>query len=325
LDKSQAARVASRLASGERLGVVAADLGRPRSAVYRVALSTESAKLADAGVKYHDDPLYHADDPAEAESQVRQILDRAREAVVVDVDAAAGRIPKNLPPYLADLYRTPLLTPAMERALFLWFNFHKCRFAELRRGFDPQLANRRELAAMSRHHRLAAEAKQQIVTANLRLVVSVARKHLRPGLDLMELVSDGNVVLMRAVEGFDVHRGFKFSTYATLALVKGFARSVPQMQQDQAPGGATDRIAADPPVVPGDLGQLRDRDELRSLLVRLDPRERCVLAQEWELPAGIIATDPDVMERVADLPRRQRQRLQREALSKLRDYAEAVA
>ena len=73
------------------------------------------------------------------------------------------------------------------------------------------------------------EVKNQIVRANLRLVVSVARKHLRPGLSLMELISDGNITLMRAVEGFDVHRGHRFSTYATLALMKGFARSVPQM------------------------------------------------------------------------------------------------
>ena len=45
----------------------------------------------------------------------------------------------------------------------------------------------------------------------------------------MELISDGNITLMRAVESFDVHKGNRFSTYATFALMKGFARSVPEM------------------------------------------------------------------------------------------------
>ena len=61
-------------------------------------------------------------------------------------------------------------------------------------------------------------------------VVSVASKHVRGGVTLMELVSEGNIVLLRAIEGFDTHKGNRFSTYATLALMKGFARSVPQLQ-----------------------------------------------------------------------------------------------
>ena len=83
---------------------------------------------------------------------------------------------------------------------------------------------------MEAHLARSVETKNQIVRANLRLVVSVARKHLRPGMNLMELISDGNITLMRTVEGFDIHKGYRFSTYATLALMKGFARSVPLMR-----------------------------------------------------------------------------------------------
>src|SRR6185437_10686494 len=87
----------------------------------------------------------------------------------------------------------------------------------------------RYLNLLDAHARRANDVKNQIVRANLRLVVSIARKHLRPNLSLMELISDGNITLMRAVESFDVHKGYRFSTYATLALMKGFARSVPEM------------------------------------------------------------------------------------------------
>src|SRR4029078_6446317 len=89
----------------------------------------------------------------------------------------------------------------------------------------------------------AIAVKNQIVQANLRLVVSVARKHLRPGLSLMELISDGNLTLKRAVQGLGPHRGYRFSTYATLALMKGFARSVPQMLSSKSRGSGGDEAA----------------------------------------------------------------------------------
>ena len=59
------------------------------------------------------------------------------------------------------------------------------------------------------------EASERLTNSNLRLVVSVARRYLRRGLPLLDLIQEGNLGLMGAVEKFDSHRGFKFSTYAT--------------------------------------------------------------------------------------------------------------
>src|SRR6202035_4715574 len=105
-----------------------------------------------------------------------------------------------LPPNLQALCRTPLLTPSRERALFLKFNFHKFQFVSARRKLDPQFARHRDLQVLESYLRQATDTKNAIVRANLRLVVSIARKHLRPNLCLMELISDGNLTLMRAVE-----------------------------------------------------------------------------------------------------------------------------
>ena len=69
--------------------------------------------------------------------------------------------------------------------------------------------------------------KNQIVRANLRLVVSIAKRHVAPDQNFFELVSDGNMSLMRAVEKFDFARGNKFSTYASWAIMKNFARTIP--------------------------------------------------------------------------------------------------
>jgi RNA polymerase primary sigma factor len=74
----------------------------------------------------------------------------------------------------------------------------------------------------------ANRIKNRIIQANLRLVVNIAKRHVGPQANFFELISDGNMSLMRAVDKFDYTRGFKFSTYASWAIMKNFARSVPQ-------------------------------------------------------------------------------------------------
>jgi hypothetical protein len=122
--------------------------------------------------------------------------------------AEENRIPRDLPPYLADLYRTPLLTPSRERALFLKFNFHKMQFVQARRKLDPQFARLRDLNVMEAH--LAPRGGHE--ERHRPREPAAGRQHspastCGPGLSLMELISDGNLTLMRAVEGFDVHAG----------------------------------------------------------------------------------------------------------------------
>src|SRR5205085_10678156 len=182
-------------------------------------------------------------------------------------------------------YRTTLLTPARKRTLFLSFNCHKFRFVTARRRLDSQFARARDIAELEGHLRAATEVKDQIVQANLRLVVSVARKHLRPGLSLMELVSEGNVTLMRAVESFDFRKGHRFSTYATLALMKGFARTVPQLLSASKKSSGDVAILADVAdrrAAPA-ADSLQRRDEVTHLLSRLSDRERAVLTAHFGL------------------------------------------
>jgi RNA polymerase sigma factor (sigma-70 family) len=74
--------------------------------------------------------------------------------------------------------------------------------------------------------RRAEAARQRFIMANLRLVVSVARKYQGQGLPLLDLIQEGNIGLMRAVELFDWRRGFKFSTYATWWIRQGITRAI---------------------------------------------------------------------------------------------------
>jgi RNA polymerase primary sigma factor len=71
-----------------------------------------------------------------------------------------------------------------------------------------------------------AEAKQQLVLANLRLVISIAKKYRYSGIDLIDLIEEGNIGLIKAVERYDYRKGFKFSTYATWWIRQGITRAI---------------------------------------------------------------------------------------------------
>ena len=313
-----------RILRGHRRGLALQTLARrtcrPRSAVYRVILDERIERLSRRKAKFIDDPLYHQDDASEV---IKQLV--SQEELTAQVRPEDLRIPRDLPPYLQDLYRTPLLTPAKERALFLKFNFHKCQFVSARRRLEPQFAKLRDLEELEGHLHAATETKNAILRANLRLVVSVARKHLRPGVSIMELISDGNITLMRAVEGFDIHRGHRFSTYATLALMKGFARSVPQMLAAKRTTSVGEHVLESVPDRDHQLAtdRLADREHVGVLLSQLSESERRVLSAHYGLGRDSAVTFEEVGERLGISKHRVRQ-IEKSALAKLRRSADVV-
>jgi RNA polymerase primary sigma factor len=84
---------------------------------------------------------------------------------------------------------------------------------------------KRSIRFMDNIERESEEASQRLIESNLRLVVSVAKKHIGHGMTLLDLIQEGNIGLIRAVEKFDHHRGFKFSTYATWWIRQGITRA----------------------------------------------------------------------------------------------------
>ena len=93
-------------------------------------------------------------------------------------------------------------------------------------GKVPLLTAQREVALAKRIERGDMDAKQMMVEANLRLVVSIAKSYLGRGLSFLDLIQEGSLGLIRAVEKFDYRKGFKFSTYATWWIRQAVTRAI---------------------------------------------------------------------------------------------------
>lgn len=93
-------------------------------------------------------------------------------------------------------------------------------------GRIPLLTGEEEVILAKRIEKGNEEAQQLLITANLRLVVSIAKKYSKSNLELLDLIQEGNIGLMRAVEKFDYTKGFKFSTYATWWIRQAITRAI---------------------------------------------------------------------------------------------------
>jgi RNA polymerase sigma factor (sigma-70 family) len=173
--------------------------------------------------------------------------------------------------YLSDIGRYDLLTKAGEVQLSQAIEAGIAAREELEAG-DAGLtaARKRELRRLVR---TGEEAEQTFVKANLRLVVSIAKKYQASGLPLLDLVQEGNLGLMHAVEKFDWRKGFKFSTYATWWIRQAITRGI-------ANTGRTIRL----PVHAGDTLSRLQKARTRLELKHGRPPTTRELAEETDIP-----------------------------------------
>ena len=237
------------------------------------------------------------------------------------------RRPSGLPAYLASLYEVPLLTRAQEAHLFRKMNYLKYLARKLRETLAADEPQRCLMDQIETLYHESVATKNQIIRANLRLVVSIAKRYVGPAGDFFELVSDGNLSLMRAAEKFDVSLGNRFSTYASWAIMRNFARSIPAMlrYRDHYHSSTSEMFATTEDVRTDqheqESAQIQRESRVKGLLSGLDAREQQIITGRFGLTRG---QEPLTLKQVGaamGVTKERIRQLQMRALGKLRQAA----
>lgn len=282
--------------------------GRARTAIYRTVNLRRAAALSQLTIRFISSPTFERPD--------------AQEVILGPGIGTQGP-----------------LDAKTEAALFTRYNYLKFSASELRSRLDPAHPSSIRIDQIETHLRHAATLKQILTGHYLRLVESVARKHLAGqtaagGDPIADLIGLGNLVLMEAIETFDAGRGSRFSTYLTWALMRRFAH---RRAEERLTGGsmALDSTPATASQVNADLAALERQEEtastLAKLLATLGERERLLLIRRFGLKgsghADLSSPIPQTLAQVAGelkISAERARQIERKALAKLRDSAQSL-
>jgi RNA polymerase primary sigma factor/RNA polymerase sigma factor len=316
-------KIYSQFHRGESAESLAKRFCRTRASIYRIVAEMRGAQIAELPLDYiPNDDFPRAFRAAKREREILMPMPAN------DEPDKKARLPSGLPPYLASLYEVPLLSRNQEAHLFRKMNFLKYKASKLREKLDASQPKSSIMDQIDELHEEAVATKNQIVRANLRLVVSIAKRHVGPVENFFELVSDGNMSLMRAVEKFDYARGFKFSTYASWAIMKNFARTIPDEHRyrdrfrtshaemfTSAQDDRSDQFEQE-------SSQSQREWQVERILGELDEREQRIIIRRFGLQRG---QEPLTLKQVGaemGVTKERIRQIEARALSKLRKVAE---
>jgi RNA polymerase primary sigma factor/RNA polymerase sigma factor len=280
LTETQKQNVYEAYRRGASVDKLCSDYNRTKTTIYRVINEIRAQRIMELPLDYIDNARF-----------TRKGADNAILGPMPQTDEPSRkpRRPSGLPPYLASLYEMPLLTREQEQHLFRKYNYLKFKAARLRKELDVEQPKASLMDEIEDLNEQVVGLKNQIAKANLRLVVSIAKRHVTPDQNFFELVSDGNVSLLRAIEKFDYSRGNKFSTYASWAIMKNFARTIPgeYRQRDRFRTSYDELFAATQeergnPMV-DERAQSDRLEKIQRILQKLDEREQQIIIGRFGL------------------------------------------
>jgi RNA polymerase primary sigma factor len=332
LDAATKQTIYSSYRRGITVDTLAKRFQRTRTSMYRVINEVRARRLLEQPLDYIPHPSF--DDPAREAA----ILAPMPDAEAYEARRRAMHAPKDVPPELAACYEYPLLNKEQEQHLFRKMNYLKHKAARLRNQLrkggdagsevDPARVKIQTLKEIEDLQAEANEIKDLLINANMRLVVSIARRHVNPSENLFELISDGNMSLIRAVEKFDFGRNFKFSTYASWAIMKNFARSIPDEKHrrerfltghDEVFEVAPDNRSDEHEVV---ATHERATHSVNRLLEYLEPREREIIRMRAGLDDHAKGMTLEEIGQQFGITKERVRQLNARAMKKLRSIAE---
>ncbi len=304
--------------NGTPVDTLAEQYCRTRASVYRIIADVRASVLLNAPVDYMDSEEFHRPD---AELVIMGPPPQ------VEKKSSPVKSPPGLPPYLASLYTVPLLTREEEGYYFRKMNYLKFKASQLQKQIADQRPKTKDLNEIERLIDGAVEIKNFLIRSNLRLVVSIAKRHMKPTSNFFEMVSDGNMSLIRAIEKFDYSKGNKFSTYASWAIMKNFARSIPAEHRvlDRFRTGNDEifRLSEDErgSQYAQESTNLDQHKMIMSILGNLDDRERAIIVHRYGLERG---SEPETLEQVGsrfNVTKERIRQIESRAMQKIRKIA----
>lgn len=239
----------------------------------------------------------------------------------------ASALPNDMPAHLARLCDGDLLDPDAEQDLFRRMNYLKFRANSIRCRLDPDAPSEDAVAAAECYLNQALAVRDRLIRSNMRLVISIVKKFVSPQYSFDELLSEGSMSLLQAVEKFDFSRGFRFSTYAYRAIARNAFRKVADRQKE----GARFLTGTDETI----FNAVRDdgtspmsdhaRDRLRQLMSafvhRLDRRERFIVRSRYALGAHRKTRTFQCLADKLGVSKERVRQLEQRAVAKLRSMA----
>jgi RNA polymerase primary sigma factor len=178
------------------------------------------ATLIEMGIEISDAEL---EEPVEEQKERKEPPTVESTVTATDIDLSAIDIDDSISLYLKEIGRIPLLTAEQEVSLAKRMEAGRNTKKRLSKDRKWSYRDREKLAAIVRDGK---SAQEHLIKANSRLVVSVAKKYVGRGVPFLDLIQEGNIGLIRAVNKFDYRRGYKFSTYATWWIRQAVTRAI---------------------------------------------------------------------------------------------------
>ena len=313
-------RIYADFQAGKSADSIARRYCRTRTTVYRVINEMRATAIMELPLDFMDNEEFYR------KAAFKKIVESPMPEL--EKPARKTKPPAGLPRYLASLYEVALLNREQEQYLFRKYNFLKCKANKLRTSLDVTRAKASLMDEVESLYDQAVKIKNRIVQSNLRLVVSIAKRHVNASEDFFQLVSDGNMSLIRAVEKFDYSRGNKFSTYASWAIMKNFARTIPgEFRQKERFRPTSEELflahadqRTDQLSIEAD--QKRREEQISHIMESLDDREQAIIISRFGLD---YSEEPQTLKEVGaklGVTKERIRQIEARAINKLRIAAE---
>jgi len=322
IQPAEAGRIFELYRRGRPVNELMERFNRSKSSIYRIIKRRRARALLAQKIEFiasNEFVLEGARQKILGTPPCRDDLSRYAPAQIYKAGKPAGS-------YMQTLNDRPTLNRDQELGLFRRYNFLKYLAGIRRTGLKHTKVSSRRLTEIEDYLKQAESVKKIIVESNLRLVVSVASRHAVSGMGFQDLISEGNISLMEAVEKFDYTRGVRFTTYASWVIAKDYAGKIPA---EKLRRGRRDRAGI--LNIHQDLS-LRHRANIRQLeqagrdLVKvirdnLDEREQYVMVNHFGLEGPAARKNKKTLQQIGknlELSRERVRQIELEALQKLR-------